>query len=165
MDYFTLFNIPKKFKINEELLSKNFYKLQLKFHPDLFINHSELKKKIILKKSIDINQGYKTLKNFLNRAIYLLFLNGFKIEKEIFLSKNKNFLIKYFSLYEELDYLKKNNFDELKLNVFTNKIEKKIKKYEKLIELEFNNKNYKEIIKIIEKLLFFKKIKVNLKKQ
>jgi len=165
MNYFTLFNVPEKFKINKKLLSENFYKLQLKFHPDLFINSSNSEKKIILEKSIEINKGYKTLENFLSRAIYLLFLNGLKIKKETILLKNNNFLIKYFSLYEELDCLKENNFDEIRLNHFVKNIEKKIINYENQIEVEFEKKNYQEVIEIISKLLFFKKIKINLKKE
>jgi len=165
MNYFTLFNVPEKFKINKKLLSENFYKLQLKFHPDLFISNSDSEKKIILEKSIEINKGYKTLKNFLNRAIYLLFLNGLKIEKETILLKNNTFLKKYFFLYEELDFLKENNFDEIRLNHFLKNIEKKIIDYKNKIEVEFEKKNYQGVIKIISKLLFFKKIKVNLKKE
>lgn len=34
-----------------------------------------------------------------------------------------------------------------------------------MMETEFENKNYEEIIPIIAKLLFFKKIKINLKKE
>jgi len=46
MNYFELFHLPEKFKIDMEILSKKYYKLQLKFHPDLFINYSDSKKKI-----------------------------------------------------------------------------------------------------------------------
>ncbi|QCI23022.1 Fe-S protein assembly co-chaperone HscB [Buchnera aphidicola] len=165
MNYFSLFKIPKNFKIDEKLLSKNFYKLQSQFHPDLFINDSEVKKKIILEKSIQINKGYATLKNFLNRAIYFLFLNGFEIKRETILLENNSFLMKYFSLYEELDDLKKNNFNKKHLDDFIEKIEKKITNYKNEIEMKFENKKYEEVIPIIAKFLFFKKIRDNLKKE
>ncbi|QCO71136.1 Fe-S protein assembly co-chaperone HscB [Buchnera aphidicola] len=165
MNYFSLFKVPKNFKIDEKLLSENFYKLQLKFHPDLFMNDSEAKKKIILEKSIQINKGYETLKNFLSRAIYFLFLNGFKIKKETILLENNNFLMKYFSLYEELDELKKNNFNKQHLDNFIEKIEKRIMNCENKIEIKFEKKKYEEVIQIIAKLLFFKKIQDNLKKE
>ncbi|WAI18273.1 MAG: Fe-S protein assembly co-chaperone HscB [Buchnera aphidicola (Acyrthosiphon caraganae)] len=165
MNYFALFNMPEKFNINKQLLSKNFYKLQLKFHPDLFINDTESKKKIILEKSIQINKGYKILKDFLSRAIYFLSLNGFKIRRETLLLNDNNFLKKYFSLYEELDSLKENNFDEIRLNNLIQKIKKKITICKKKIEIEFEKKQYEEAIKKIAELLFFKKIKDNLKKE
>jgi len=164
MNYFRLFNVPEEFKINKKLLSENFYKLQLKFHPDLFINDSKLKRKIILEKSIEINKGYKTLKDFSSRAIYLLFLNGIKIKKESVLLQNNDFLIKYFSLHEELDNLKKNNFDKIQLNNFENKIEKKILNCKNIVEMEFEKKKHDKIIKLIAKLSFFEKLQDNLKK-
>lgn len=164
MDYFTLFNLPKKYRINKSLLSKNFYKLQLKFHPDLFINHSEFEKKIVLQKSIKINKGYKILQDSLTRGMYLLSLNGFKVSKEKFLSEDKNFLKKYFFLYEELNFLTENNCDEVQINTFFKKIEKKIKNYEQIIEIKFNEKKWDDVIKLITELLFFKKIQTRLKK-
>ncbi|QCI21866.1 Fe-S protein assembly co-chaperone HscB [Buchnera aphidicola (Hyadaphis tataricae)] len=164
MDYFTLFNMPKTFKINERLLSKNFYQLQLQFHPDLFINDSSIEKSIILKKSIEINKGYKILKNFLSRAIYLLSLHGLMIKKEKLFSNNNPFLKDYFLLHEELDDLKKNAVNKEKLDKFLEKIEKKAKQYEDRIEVEFNQKNFDKIIQIIERLLFFENLKNSLKK-
>ncbi|BAB13288.1 chaperone protein hscB [Buchnera aphidicola str. APS (Acyrthosiphon pisum)] len=165
MNYFTLFDLPRKFNIDKKLLSQNFYKLQLKFHPDLFINDSESKKKIILEKSIQINKGYKTLKNFLNRAIYFLCLNGYEVKKETLLLKNNDFLIRYFSLYEQLDNLKENNFNKKELNNLEQIIQKKIIYCKKKIELEFEKTRYKKVIKIISELLFFEKIKDVLKKE
>lgn len=164
MNYFKLFNIPQSFKINQKSLSKNFYKLQSQYHPDLFIRDSKLKKKIALEKSIEINKGYRTLKDFLTRAIYLLSLNGFKINKESILLQNNTILVNHFSLCEELDCLKKKQFNESNINDFLKKIEKKISESEKNVEVEFNKKNYKKVIKIIGELLFLKKLKINLHK-
>ncbi|AYN24503.1 Fe-S protein assembly co-chaperone HscB [Buchnera aphidicola] len=165
MDYFTLFNLPKKYRINKSLLSEAFYKLQLKFHPDLFIHCSEFEKKIVLQKSIEINKGYKILQDSLKRGIYLLSLNGFKISKEKFLCEDKDFLKKYFFLYEELDFLTENNCDEVQIEIFFKKIKNIIKNYEKTIEIKFDEKKWNDVIRLITELLFFKKIQTRLKKQ
>lgn len=164
MDYFSLFNLPKMYKIDQFLLSKNFYKLQLKFHPDLYINHSISEKKIILQKSIKINKGYKTLQDSLKRGIYLLSLYGFKVNEDKFFPKDKNFLKKYFFLHEELDSLIENNSDKCKIEFFFQKIKKKIENYEKKIEIKFNGKEWDEVFELIAKLLFFKKIYTHFKK-
>ena len=160
MNYFTLFELPIKFRISRDLLDKNFYKLQLRFHPDLFINDSELKKKWALEKSIEINKGYKTLKNSLNRSIYLLALNNIKVNQKKLLSNNQSFLKKYFFLYEELETLKTHNSSNIiYFDNFLKKIEKKIKNCENIIECELHNKNWNKIIYSISQLLFLKKIK------
>ncbi|QIQ41583.1 MAG: Fe-S protein assembly co-chaperone HscB [Buchnera aphidicola (Aphis urticata)] len=164
MNYFELFALPKKFRINKDLLNKNFYKLQLKFHPDLFINQSESKKKWVLKKSIEINKGYKILNSSLNRSIHLLFLNGVKVDSEKLLSENQCFLKKYFFLYEELELLqKKYDSNTTHFNTFIRKIENEIKDCENIIDCEFYNKNWNNVIHAVSQLLFLKKIKKKLK--
>ncbi|ANZ22773.1 CoA-transferase [Buchnera aphidicola (Diuraphis noxia)] len=163
MNYFKLFNVPKKFNIDRKILSENFYKLQLQFHPDLFVNHSVHKKKIILEKSIEINKGYKTLKHFLTRSVYLLSLYDIKIEKETIFSNNHIFLKEYFSLYEELDNLKKNDFNKVLINNFFEKITKNIYQHQEDINCEFEKRNFKKIVILVEKLFFFERMKISLK--
>ncbi|QCI19108.1 Fe-S protein assembly co-chaperone HscB [Buchnera aphidicola] len=164
MDYFTLFKLPKQFNINKDLLNKNFYKLQLKFHPDLFINDSVSKKKQVLEKSIEINNGYKILEDSLSRSIYLLSLNGIKINQENLLSENQCFLKKYFFLYEEMEILKKKNNSKINyFNDFLKKIENEIKNCENKINNNFYNKHWNKIIDEISQLFFLTKIKKKFK--
>ncbi|ALD15520.1 CoA-transferase [Buchnera aphidicola (Aphis glycines)] len=165
MNYFTLFKLPKKFQINKDLLNQNFHKLQLKFHPDLFLNDSDSKKKWVLKKSIQINKGYTILKDSFNRSMYLLLLHGIKVDQEKLLSDNPCVLKKYFFLHEELETLKKkNNLDTMCFNDFLRRIEYEITDCENIINNEFRNKNWNEIINSTSQLLFLKKIKRKLKK-
>ncbi|CAL4325858.1 Fe-S protein assembly co-chaperone HscB [Buchnera aphidicola] len=164
MDYFQLFNLPKKIEINKKLLSKNFYKLQLIYHPDLFIHASCSEKKNILKKSININKGYKILRHFSTRAIYLLSLNGININQKKISFNNHIFLSKYFSLYEELDYVKNHDHNKEAYNSFNKKVQNQIQKYKDNIIIQLNNKNWIASEKIILKLLFVLKIEKSLKK-
>lgn len=164
MDYFKLFKLPQKYTINKSLLTENFYRLQLKFHPDLFINSSQREKQLALKKSIEINQGYQILKNSLSRAIYLLSLNGLNVNKEKFFSHDENFLKKYFFLYEELDRLMNIDQEKIKLDFFFQNIKKKIRDRQDKIEIECNKRNWDQVIKLIAELLFFKKIQNRFKK-
>jgi molecular chaperone HscB len=46
MNYFSYFKLPEKFDINIKKLSKKYYSLQKKYHPDFFINCSSKKKKM-----------------------------------------------------------------------------------------------------------------------
>ena len=41
MNYFELFNIPVQLKVNTALLSKKFFELSKKYHPDYFANDNE----------------------------------------------------------------------------------------------------------------------------
>lgn len=164
MNYFELFSLPNKIEIDQKLLSENFYKLQLSYHPDLFMNASLLEKKNILKKSININKGYKILRYFLTRAIHLLFLNGIDINQKKISFNNHMFLSKYFSLYEELDYVKKNDNDIEAFNSLNTKVQYQIKEYKNNIIVKLNNQNWIDSEKIILELLFFLKIEKKFKK-
>ncbi|CAL4325980.1 Co-chaperone protein HscB [Buchnera aphidicola (Protaphis terricola)] len=165
MNYFELFLLPKQFQIDIKILNKNYYKLQLKFHPDLFINNSKYKQNQILEKSIEINKGYEILKNSLNRSIYLLSLNGINTQQKNLLSDNPSFLKKYFFLYEELESIKtKNNLTITHIDKFLKKIKYEIKYCENKINYAFNEKKWNKVIYRISQLRFLNKILINLKK-
>ncbi|NIH16833.1 MAG: hypothetical protein G8D24_02105 [Buchnera aphidicola (Periphyllus lyropictus)] len=46
MNYFSYFKLPKSFEINKKKLSRKYYSLQKKYHPDLHQNSSKKKKSI-----------------------------------------------------------------------------------------------------------------------
>jgi molecular chaperone HscB len=82
MNYFQLFNFIKNFLINKNELEDRLFELQALYHPDKYINASPLEKQISIENSSIINKAYKTLKDPLLRASYLLELQGISIEKE-----------------------------------------------------------------------------------
>ncbi|WP_343126545.1 Fe-S protein assembly co-chaperone HscB [Buchnera aphidicola] len=155
INYFKLFKISQNFYINKKLLKKNFYKLQIKYHPDKINKNffNILDKKI---NSQNINKGYQILKNDFKRAKYLLLLIAKK--KIIKKTVNQKILIKQFELYEKIEHFKnlKNNFQ--KILIFILNLKKKIKKYFIKVNIEFEKKNILKIQNILHKLFFLKKI-------
>ncbi|CAL4325818.1 Co-chaperone protein HscB [Buchnera aphidicola (Eriosoma lanigerum)] len=166
MNYFNLFGLSEKFQIDNELLLKNFYSLQKKFHPDLFICSSLQKKQEALQKSILINNAFHILQDPYLRAEYLLNLNHIDINHNKF-SLNKNtFLKKYLQLYEEFYSITNNNDFIQQLEYFNkNKIIKKIEKYTQKIEHELNNQEWNKATYTIQKIHFFLKLKKNVEQQ
>ena len=51
MTYFELFNIPVQLKVNAALLSKKFFELSKKYHPDYFATENEQMQAEVLEKS------------------------------------------------------------------------------------------------------------------
>jgi len=77
MNYFELFDIPVSFEINNSYLETKYLELQLKHHPDRNIGSEA---------SVDsatINNGYNTLKHDIERAKYILQLNGVALAQNI----------------------------------------------------------------------------------
>ncbi|CAL4325869.1 Co-chaperone protein HscB [Buchnera aphidicola (Neophyllaphis podocarpi)] len=158
MNYFNLFSLPQIFNINEELLIKNFYELQKKFHPDKLINSSTNLLSKMNNKIIIINKGYKILKDPINRAEHLLYLNNFIVDKKSYLYVEKSFLIKNISLFEKLETIIKEKENNLALSNFINKIVLKKDKYlNKLIYL-FDLKKFKSIKSILIKIKFLQNL-------
>lgn len=90
MNFFTLFELPQVYKIDNEVLESQYLATQTKFHPDKFINN-DAKKMEALELLLKVNEAYKILKSDLLRAEYILSLNGVNstetIAKETVLSE------------------------------------------------------------------------------
>ncbi|WP_341756723.1 MULTISPECIES: Fe-S protein assembly co-chaperone HscB [unclassified Candidatus Tisiphia] len=77
-NYFELLGIEKKYDIDLPILDRQYFAMQLKYHPDRINSNSEKQKNLSL--SIDINKAYATLKDDLARAEYLLSLNNIVLD-------------------------------------------------------------------------------------
>ena len=76
-DYFAFFGLPKKLQINEADLEKDFYSLSRLFHPDYFMNSTELERSASMERSSMLNDAYRTLRDPIARVTYLLALEGY----------------------------------------------------------------------------------------
>lgn len=81
-DYFTLFGLPKSFRLNLAELEKCYFALQRTAHPDRQVGKSDAEKLAATQHAMRINDGYDTLKNPLSRAEYLLMLEGIFVNSE-----------------------------------------------------------------------------------
>lgn len=72
MDYFALLGVAPDYTIDLAELEKAYFAAQKLYHPDRFAGKSDAEKHTAAQRSVDINNAYKTLKNPLLRARYLL---------------------------------------------------------------------------------------------
>jgi molecular chaperone HscB len=71
-NYFSTFAIDAKFEIDLAELNRQYRALAVNFHPDKFVNGEASEQRIAVQKSTQLNEAYKTLKNPVTRAAYLL---------------------------------------------------------------------------------------------
>ncbi len=76
VDYFQIFNIPRKFFVDLSDLEKKFYEQSRLYHPDRFSTLGAEAKQASLEKMSELNQAFTTLKNPEFRCSYLLKLEG-----------------------------------------------------------------------------------------
>jgi molecular chaperone HscB len=81
-DYFEFFGLPRNLAIDPKELEERFYALSRKWHPDLFARKSPGERESALDASAILNDAYRTLKDPITRAMYLLKLEGFDIGEQ-----------------------------------------------------------------------------------
>ena len=106
LDYFALFEMPKKLWIEMEGLEKKFLQLSWKLHPDNFVNATEMERELSLKRCSELNDAYRTLRDPVGRVEYLLGLAGMRKEGQKKQQAPPELLEEVFELNESLDELR-----------------------------------------------------------
>ena len=105
-DYFALFGMPRKLWIEMNVLEQKFLQMSWKLHPDNFVNASEEERDLSLKRSSELNDAYRTLRDPVARVEYLLAIEGERKEGEKKQQAPPELLEEVFELNESLDELR-----------------------------------------------------------
>jgi molecular chaperone HscB len=102
MDYFACLGLPRMLNIDTEKLEAKFYELSRSFHPDFYQRKTQTEQAISLKNSALLNTAYRTLKDPIRRAEYLLQLEAGSA-KDIRTSPPADLFEEILSLQEDLE--------------------------------------------------------------
>src|ERR1700740_1411627 len=105
-DYFAMFEIPRKLWIEMGELERKFLQLSWKLHPDNYVNASPEEREISLKRSSELNDAYRTLREPVARVEYLLAIEGMRKEGQTKQQAPPELLEEVFELNESLDELR-----------------------------------------------------------
>jgi molecular chaperone HscB len=81
-DYFEFFGLDRKLVIDLDALQKRFYDLSRQWHPDRFSRRPADEQDEALQATSVLNDGYRTLRDPVRRAEYLLTEEGFPIGEQ-----------------------------------------------------------------------------------
>lgn len=101
MTYFELFNIPVQLKVNTASLSKKFFELSRKYHPDYFTGEKEKVQADALEKSALLNKAWKTFQTPDATIKYVLQEKGLLEEEEKY-ELPADFLMEVLEINEQL---------------------------------------------------------------
>jgi molecular chaperone HscB len=76
LDYFSCLGFPRRLTIDQHQLESKYYELSRAFHPDFYQNKSADEQAISLGNSAQLNTAYRTLRDPIERAEYLLGLEA-----------------------------------------------------------------------------------------
>ena len=105
-DYFAMFEMPRKLWMEMSALEQKFLQLSWKLHPDNFVNATPEEREISLKRSSELNDAYRTLREPVTRVEYLLAIEGTRKEGQNKQQAPAELLEEVFELNESLDELR-----------------------------------------------------------
>lgn len=79
-DHFTRLGFEPGFALDAADLDRRYFALQRQLHPDRFVTKSARERAISQSQASSLNEAYETLKNPLERAVYLLKRMGIEID-------------------------------------------------------------------------------------
>jgi molecular chaperone HscB len=81
-DFYEIFGLRRSLNLSLDDLQTRFYKLSRELHPDRFMQKPEAERQRALDMSSALNDAYRTFKDPIKRAQYLLALEGFEIGEQ-----------------------------------------------------------------------------------
>lgn len=81
-EYFEFFGLVPQLALDAQDLQQRFYALSRKLHPDLFSRKSATENQHALEATAVLNDAYRTLRDPIARALYVLKVNGFDVGEQ-----------------------------------------------------------------------------------
>ena len=102
-NHFELFGLPARISIDTAALEARYHELQREVHPDRFAAAPDAERRASMQWTTRVNEAYRTLKNPVERARYLLELNGVDVAFETNTAMPADFLGRQLELREALE--------------------------------------------------------------
>jgi molecular chaperone HscB len=101
-NFFQLFSLPERYRLERAALDAQYRELQRLVHPDRFASAGERDRRLSVQRAAHINQAYETLRDPLRRGRYLLELRGQAGGDDQATHQDSEFLMQQIELREAL---------------------------------------------------------------
>jgi molecular chaperone HscB len=157
-DFFQLFNVPSRFQLDANLLEQNYRMLQAQVHPDKFTHLSESERRVSMQWATRVNEGYQTLRKPLDRARYLLLLNGVETQEEMNTAMPVDFLMQQMEWREVIEEALQSK-DVAQLDSQKSELYKEVNALQQALHLAMDSRHdFLEAAGIVRKLKFLEKL-------
>ena len=102
-NYFQFFGLNQQFKIDLPVLDQAYLAIQKEVHPDRHARGSDTEQRLAMQMATMANSAYQTLKNPVQRGLYLCQLHGVDAKLETNTAMPAAFLMKQMEWRENLD--------------------------------------------------------------
>lgn len=101
--HFELFSLPARFEVDRQALDHAYRTVQAQVHPDRFAAAGDAQKRIAMQWATRVNEAYRTLREPLPRATYLLHLRGLDVKADDNTAMAPAFLMQQLEWREQID--------------------------------------------------------------
>lgn len=102
-NHFELFGLQAAFALDADALDRAYRGVQERVHPDRHASGGDADRRASMQWTMRANEAYRTLKDPMERARYLLELNGVDVAFETNTAMPADFLVRQMELREELE--------------------------------------------------------------
>jgi molecular chaperone HscB len=102
-NHFELFHLTPGYALDGAALETAYREIQARVHPDRFAHAGDAERRASMQWTTRVNEAYRTLKSPIERARYLLELNGVDVGLETNTSMPPEFLMQQLELREALE--------------------------------------------------------------
>ena len=102
-NHFELLGLAPAFALETGQLDRSYREIQSKIHPDRFAHAGDAERRASMQWATQVNEAYRTLKSPVQRAKYLLELNGVDVAFESNTAMPADFLMEQMELRENLE--------------------------------------------------------------
>jgi len=101
-NHFELFGLTPAFALEAESLERSYRGIQARIHPDRYAHAGDAERRASMQWTTRVNEAYRILKSPVQRAKYLLEMNGVDVQFETNTQMPTEFLLKQLELREAL---------------------------------------------------------------
>jgi molecular chaperone HscB len=113
VDYFAFFGLDKTLTLDADELQRRYYMLSRQLHPDRYTRATETERNFSLEATSILNDGYRILRDPVQRAEYILKESGFNIGEQRSKDVPPELLEEVFDLNMALDELRNGDTDAI----------------------------------------------------
>jgi len=157
-NFFELFGLPARFSLDSEELERAYRDIQAAVHPDWSASGSEAERRVSMQQATQVNEAYQTLRNPIERATYLLRLQGIAPQFEINTAMPTDFLMQQMEWREAIGEAS-GSADARELASLSSRLDGELKRLYAEIEGQLDGRqNFHAAAETVRKLMFLEKV-------
>lgn len=160
--YFDLFGLPTSFNLDLTRLDQAYRQLLAEVHPDRFAASADSERRKSLQWATHANEAYQTLKNPLNRARYLLQLQGIDTQEESNTAMPADFLVRQMEWREAIEEAQ-SAADLAALEALSRELRQESRSMQQDLSAQLDERNdYRNASETVRKLRFLDKVQAEI---